>query len=300
MKESIFKSFDGYELHCYLWDDVENPKGVFQITHGMAEHAKRYDRFAKFLNQNGYICFANDIRAHGQSAGSPEKVGLVVNGDLFSETVKDQILLSEYLVKEYPTLPLFYMGHSYGSFISQKYVQECHLPKGVILMGSAHQGGLLRTAGAVVAALTILFKGKDSPAKMIAAMSFGAYQKQFTEGVWITSDKSISDQYLADPYCGMIFSCGFYKYFFKGLKDVYIKKNLAKIPKDYPIFIVSGELDPVGGPKTLVTKLYNMYLKEGLTKVDFKLYPNMRHEILNEIGYEKPYNDILNYINSLL
>lgn len=297
MQEFKLKSHDGYELYCYLWDDVENPKGVFQITHGMAEHAKRYERFAKFLNENGYICFANDTRAHGKSAGAPEKVSLVVNGNLFEETVKDQIFLSEYLVEKYPELPLFYMGHSYGSFVSQKYIQLCHLPKAVILMGSARQPRIMATAGQFVADATCAFKGMNAPAKLIANMTFGGYSKQFKTGAWITADDEISKKYFADPYCNVTFSAGFYKYFFRGLKSLYTKEGLSQIPKDLPLFIVSGELDPVGGPRKFVEKLFETYVKLGLTNVSMKLYPEMRHEILNEIDYKTPYNDILNFIN---
>lgn len=297
MQEFKLRSHDGYELYCYLWDDVENPKGVFQITHGMAEHAFRYERFAKFLNENGYICFANDIRAHGKSAGDPKKVSLVVNGDLFDETVRDQIFISEYLAKKYPDLPLFYMGHSYGSFISQKYIQLCHLPKAVILMGSARQPSAMVVGGKLIADLTCLFKGKDTPAKMIANITFGSYSKQFETGAWITADEEIANKYFNDPYCNGIFSAGFYKYFFKGLKSLYKKEGLNNIPKDLPLFIVSGELDPVGGPRKLVEDLFATYQKLGLKNVSMKLYPEMRHEILNELDYMTPYNDILSFIN---
>ncbi|MBR2874606.1 MAG: alpha/beta hydrolase [Clostridia bacterium] len=298
MKEFKIKSFDGYELYCYLYDEVENPKGVYQITHGMAEHALRYKPFAEFLNKNGYIVFANDLRAHGKSAGSVEKVSLVVNGDLFDETVQDQIFLSKYLKEQYPNLPLFLMGHSYGSFITQRYIQLCDIPKAVILMGSARQDGMLCVAGSFINWFIYTFKGKDTPSKIIADISFGGYQKQFKEGHWITSVKEISDAYEADPYCGAIFSAGFYKYFFGNIrKTLYKKKNLQNIKKDLPLFIVSGELDPVGGPVKLVDLLYDTYIKLGLTNVSKKLYPNMRHEILNEVDYTTPYNDLLDFIN---
>ena len=39
----------------YEWNDVENPKGIIQIAHGMVEYAQRYDNIAKLFNQNGYI-----------------------------------------------------------------------------------------------------------------------------------------------------------------------------------------------------------------------------------------------------
>lgn len=298
MKEFKIKSHDGYMLACYLFDDVTAPKGILQITHGMAEHAKRYARFAEFMNKNGYLVFINDTRAHGQSAGSVERVGKVVSGDLFAETVQDQILLTKHIEENHVGLPIFLLGHSYGSFVTQNYIQECHIPKAVILMGSANQKGMLAFAGRIIANLTCLFKGKDAPAKMIANMSFGAYQKQFSEGEWITSDKVESDKYDKDEFCGTIFSAGFYKYFFKHILALYTKDGLGKIPKDYPLHIVSGAFDPVGGNGKLVQKLFDTYKNAGLTNVSMKLYENMRHEILNEIGYMEVYNDLLKFIDS--
>lgn len=301
MNELTFTARDGYVLVCYLWDDVEQPKGVLQITHGMAEHAVRYKRFAEFLNKNGYIVFANDIRAHGKSAGDIEKLGKKTDdGNLFEETVMDQVELSNYLTAKYNNLPLFLLGHSYGSFLTQKYIQLCQIPKAVILMGSANQKGALTSVAHFIANITKTFKGVDAPAKMLANMSFGQYQKNFNEGAWITSDKVESDKYESDPYCGTTFSAGFYIDFLHSINNLYKKKDMDRIPKDYPIFIVSGEEDPVGGPIKLITKLYNTYLENGLNNVEFKLYPNMRHEILNEIGKEKPMQDILEFLNKNL
>jgi len=76
MKNEKFKSFDGTTLQCYLWDDVRNPKAVVQISHGMAEHARRYDDFASFLNANGYIVFADDHRAHGMTSAKASAKGV--------------------------------------------------------------------------------------------------------------------------------------------------------------------------------------------------------------------------------
>ncbi|MEG2002408.1 MAG: alpha/beta hydrolase [Clostridia bacterium] len=297
MKEFKIKARDDYQLACYLFDDVENPKGILQITHGMAEHATRYARFAKFLNDNGYLVFANDIRAHGQSAGSLDRVGKVVKGDLFEETVQDQIFLTKHIAENFKELPIFLLGHSYGSFITQNYIQECQIPKAVILMGSANQKNFLTFAGRIIANLTCMFKGMDAPANMIANMSFGSYQKQFAEGEWITSDKVESDKYDADPYCGATFSAGFYKFFFRHIPMLYTSGGLGQIPKDYPIHIVSGAKDPVGGSGKMVQKLFDTYKKVGLTNVSMRLYDNMRHEVLNEIGYMEVYNDLLKYLN---
>ncbi len=75
MRPEKFESFDKTILQCYLWNDVKNPKGVVQISHGMAEHARRYDAFAQFLNANGYIVYADDHRAHGMTSTKQSKKG---------------------------------------------------------------------------------------------------------------------------------------------------------------------------------------------------------------------------------
>ena len=297
MEQFAIKSHDKLSLSCRLWADVETPKGVLQITHGMAEYIMRYDRFAKFMNENGYIVFGNDLRAHGETAGNPNRVGKVLEGDLFTDTLNDQIFLTKYLEKKYPNLPIFLMGHSYGSFLTQKYIQECHIPKAVILMGTAHQKNILTAFGKQVAKITCKCKGQDAPAKLIAKLSFDSYAKQFKEGAWITRDHEIAKSYYADEYCNVVFSAGFYKSFFTNLRKLYTKENLSKIPKDLPLFLIAGEADPVGGKGKMVKKLHKCYQENGLTNTSITLYQDMRHEILNEIDYQEPQNDILAFIN---
>ena len=93
MRTEKFTSFDNTILQCYLWNDVKNPKGVVQISHGMAEHARRYDAFAQFLNSNGYIVFADDHRAHGMTSTKQSKNGVYGyhKGDIYNDTVRDEI-----------------------------------------------------------------------------------------------------------------------------------------------------------------------------------------------------------------
>lgn len=39
-------------------------KGIFQISHGMAEHKERYFDFMEYLTKQGYITIINDHRGH--------------------------------------------------------------------------------------------------------------------------------------------------------------------------------------------------------------------------------------------
>lgn len=303
MKEFKLKSFDATEIACYVWDEVKNPVAVVQIAHGMGEHCPRYDHFATFLNSNGYIVIADDHRGHGKTCGY-DKRG-IVDGDSFNDTISDMIKLTEYAKDKY-NLPIILLGHSYGSFLSQGYIQRnAQNIKGVVLSGSAYMDLPLTKMGKIIAAVQTYLFGADKPAKLIGKMSFGAYDKPFKDEkqkfAWLTRDAEVSKKYLADPFCGGRFnmSLGFQLSFFKGLGKLYTKEGLNAIPKDFPVMIVSGDKDPVGGNGKFVTMLFEKYTEIGLKNIKFKLYPDARHEILNEINKDEVYADVLGFFNGI-
>ena len=290
MKTEIIEGFENKDLTCYVWDDVKNPKAVIQIIHGMKEHAKRYDNFAKFLNKNGYIAFASDLRGHGETCGDSKFLGHT-NGDIFKESVSDQVILTEKLIKRFD-LPVYVVGHSYGSFIAQRYAQICNLSNKVVLCGSAYTKTTEMFFGYIVSLLTAIFKGNHAKAKMIEHFSFDVYEKNFKNNNWLTQDEEIFKQYKLDPYCGIMFPVCFYKSFFKNLLQNY--KDLKLIVPEKQIFIISGENDPVNKNGKLAQKLYNVYKKNNI-KCNIKLYKNGRHEILNETFKEDVFLDIISF-----
>ena len=291
MNKVKIKGYDNSTLVGYYWEDVSNPKGVVQIIHGMQEHAKRYDDFAKFLNSNGYIVFASDLRGHGETVGDVNKQGYS-DGDIFEQIINDQITISNMLKEKY-NLPLYVIGHSFGSFVSQMYISRCNVADKVILSGSAYTKNIAFTFGNIVAHINSAFVGKDKTAKFLEKNSFGAYGKKFEDGNWLTRNKEIFDEYKKDPYCGHPFPYSFYKSMFSGALKNY--KNLGNINKNMPILILSGDDDPVGNYGKLVVKLYNTYKKQGLN-VQYKLYNGARHEILNETNKQEVYQDIIDFL----
>ena len=298
MKYTKFTSFDGTILQSYVWDDVRAPKGVVQIAHGMAEHARRYDDFATFLNKNGFIVFADDHRAHGNSEKKAD-IGYH-GGDIFADTVKDEIAITKYLEEKYK-LPVVFIGHSYGSFLGQGYIQNGGRAKGVILSGSANMKGGLAAMGGMIANMQYKLCGAKKPGKFMDKIGFGGYNKPFEkEGVkfaWLSRDHAQDKKYFEDAQCGYVMSLAFYKYFFKGLKELY-GESLNNINKDIPLALFSGGVDPVGGKGKLITKLYDMYKELGLTNVSLKLYEDARHEILNETNNAEVYADMLAFVKS--
>lgn len=296
--KNFFESFDKNLIYFKLYDKVEKPKACMLIIHGMVEHSKRYETFAKFLNKNGIVVCTFDLRAHGKTVGDAEKVGHY-DGDLFADCVKDAIFLSNFL-KEKFNLPLVVLGHSYGSFVLQSYVQNYDNFDMAIFSGSANMQGILPSLALCIAKMTKTFKGKDAKAKMINKLTLGGYAKGFEDGNWLTRDKKIFDAYQADPFCGNMCSANFYVSMFKGLKNIYKKKNLKKVVKTKPFLLASGAEDPVGGKEKLVKKLQKLYNDLGVKSVEIKLYEGARHEILNEINKKEVFEDIVTFVDNHL
>lgn len=292
METIKLKGYNDFELVGYLWDEVENPTGVVQIIHGMQEHAKRYDSFAMYLNTLGLIVFASDLRGHGQTALQNNLPLGYSDGDIFMEIVQDQIIITNFLIEKFK-LPVSILGHSFGSFITQRYLIENGFKiKNVILCGSTYTNSFSFKAGYIVSCLSKFFKGKKKEAKLIEKMSIKSYGKDFENGNWLSRDTNVWKEYNNDELCGKPFPNNFYWSFFKNARKNY--KDLKNIPYYLPILIISGTNDPVGG-KTGIVKLFFSYGK-AKKKVYFKTYLNARHELLNELNKEEVYKDVSNFL----
>ena len=273
-------SFDGKKICLYVWEDVASPSGVVQIVHGMTEHAARYEAFAKFLNAHGYIVVADDHRGHGGS--DPETLGWC-KGDMFADTVRDELAITEHFREKYAGLPYFVFGFSYGSFLTQCYIAACGDISGAVIAGSNYKKDFEVYLGSVVARLGILFCGEKKPAKLIEKLSFGAYARRFADREWLSADADNNAAYHADPLCGFTCSFRFYADFFRGLRSLYTKKYRAGLQRGMPLLLVSGESDPVGDMGKGVKKLYRFYTQmAGMRNVTLRLFSGSRHEFLNE------------------
>ena len=303
MKIEKFTGSNKRVFNTVNWTEVSEPKGVIQIIHGMAEHVERYDEFARFLNSNGYLVVGSDLRGHGNTALENNSVGVCETGNPFFDNMSDQIMLTKYLKEKY-NLPVMIFGHSYGSFITQAYIQNASdLLAGIVLCGSAKQDGILIKSGKMVACMQAKLFNKDKPAKMLTNMAFKPYDELFKEdksvNCWISSDQAECEKYNVDPLCGMVMSIDFFKSMSGAFMQLYKAESLNKIKRDLPIFIISGDCDPVGGFGKATTNLYNCYKSNGLADVIIKLYPKARHEILNDVVRDQVMADVLEYADRL-
>lgn len=275
-----FQSFDGKQIYVYEWLNVENPKGIVQIVHGMTEHAARYEKFAAYLNENGYLVVADDHRGHGKTDGGT--LGYC-KGNMFADTVRDEAEITKRYRSVYPDLKYFVFGFSYGSFLTQAYIGKYgNLIDGAVIAGSNYKKDFEVTMGKFVAGAAIAFGGAKKPAKMIERLSFGKYSKQFSDGEWLSNDAENNARYHADPLCGFVCSNRFYYDFFKGLKSLYTKKYKAGLNPDLPLLLVAGAEDPVGDKGKGMEKLQRFYRSAGIKEVSLVLFEGSRHEFLNE------------------
>lgn len=273
----LFKSFDGKEIFVNEWTDVQNPKGVVQIVHGMVEYGARYDGFARFLNEHGFVVVADDHRGHGNT--DSDSLGYC-KGNMFYDTVTDEGAITDYYKAKYPGLKYFVLGFSYGSFLTQSYLSRFgDKIDGAVIAGSNYKKDFEVYLGSFVAHLA----PEKKAAKFIEKQSFGAYSKKFTDGEWLSVDAENNAAYHADKFCSFTCSNRFYRDFFKGLKSLYTKDYIAKLPKELPVLLASGNDDPVGDMGKGVKKLYDFYThKAGMRRAELKLFEGSRHEFLNE------------------
>ncbi|MCK9254924.1 MAG: alpha/beta hydrolase [Bacteroidales bacterium] len=302
--ENWFRTSDGKQVFYneFLPKDTEKVKFVVQIFHGMAEHSERYTHFAEFLVKNGAAVYASDHRGHGRNCLRPGEYGVWAKKGTWFSIVDDLKILNDITAKNFPDKPNFILGHSMGSFLARSFITRYSTGiNGVILSGTGTNSNFVLKIAKTIAWLQCFLRGVARPAKLLDKLSFSSFNKEYnTEYQWLTRDQNVVGDYINDPYCGGVFSCSFYYNFFAGLICVNQLNNAKKISKDLPIFFISGDKDPVGNYGKGVEQAIEFYKKAKISKIDLKLYPEARHEILNETNKEEVYKDILNWISKLL
>jgi alpha-beta hydrolase superfamily lysophospholipase len=306
MNESVKQVAVSYNLSNdgnikgYKWFKEGQPfKGAFLISHGMAEHIERYDEFARELAEHNYIVYGHNQRGHKDTILSKQDYGYMGENNNFEIMVTDLSEICDIIKEEHPELPIILFGHSMGSFVSQRFAQLYgNKINGLIITGSSQNSNLLLSVGLLIARIICKLKGRRYRSNLLNDLSFKSFNKVFkpnrTEFDWLNRDEKEVDKYVADPYCGGIFSAAYFKDFFKALKD--INANFELVRKYLPLLILSGGNDPVGGCGKGVTKLYQTYVKKQMSDLTFKLYDQARHEILLELCKEEVKQDIFNWL----
>lgn len=290
---------DGKKIFVQIWLPDDEVKAVIQVTHGMAEHSGRYSIFAEYMASHGFAVYAHDQRGHGQTEKDLDKIGFLAEKDGWQLVVDDLLVIQQYIKEQHRDKKIILLGHSFGSMVVRAFmIKYGEKADGYIISGTTGMRGALLGIGKMITSIQALFKGKRAKSKLMDKMSFGKYNSFFkpnqTEFDWLSKDMERNQNYVDDPYCGTVFSNGF---FFDMLSLIqFIVKNISKTYKEKPVFIFSGAKDPVGDFGKGVEWVYNKFKAIGVKDLTFKLYEDGRHEMLNETNRNEVYQDITDWI----
>lgn len=277
-----FASTDGTQIVAYRWDPIGEPTRALQITHGMGEHAQRYEHVAQALTDAGYVVYAQDQRGHGASA-KPDALGDLGRGG-WDALVDDIGLLSARIRADHPGAPLILLGHSMGSFAVQQYVLDhSEDVDAVILTGTA--------------VIDLLEPALDLDQPLDLAAFNAAFQPARTDFDWLSRDEAVVDAYVADPHCGFGIDTASAKGMFVGARRLADPAQMAALRSSLPVYIAAGQSDPVNGGLTLLSPLTERLRAAGLTDVTVRTYPDARHEILNETNKDQVLAELMQWLD---
>ena len=265
---------DGLALTTYTWDEVDSPRGVVQLAHGLAEHSARYDRFATALNRAGLVVHGIDHRGHGRSIhAAPGDFGEAGFEGLIAD-------VADYGASLRSDRPLFLVAHSMGSFAAQAVlIEHSEQYAGVVLSGST--------------ALDVLAGAMAESPEPAGLEAFNAGFEHRTGYEWLSRDEAEVDLYVADPLCGFDLPDSTVPSLFAPASRLV---SPAGVRPDLPILIASGTADPLAGGGQLVELLGQRYRDAGVTDVTVRTYPDARHEILNETNRDEVTADLVDWL----
>ena len=295
-EKRILSNYDDLELSILvsLPKSVET-KAIVQIEHGMAEHKERYIPFMEFLSGLGFVCVCHDHRGHGKSVKSAEDLGYIYSGG-YEAMIDDSRLVLNNVMRMFPNTKSILLGHSMGSFVARGLVKRDDSNiDGLILTGSPSYNpaiGLVRALSSLVSKIG----GERYRSDLLNWFVFGIYSMKIKDSSskysWICTDIDVVKRYEEDDLCGFVFTANGFVNLFSLMMDVYNAQNWKMANPVMPVRFFSGENDPCHEGKKSFHRSVDFMRRVGYRNVRSKLYPGMRHEILNEKDREVVWNDI--------
>lgn len=302
-EDFYFGSRDGeHKIHAIKWiPDTEKPVCILQIVHGMAEYIDRYDEFAGYLADKGILVVGDDHLGHGKSVKQGEPYGYFCKDDAPTVLVRDEHRLKKIMQEQYAGVPYLILGHSMGSFITRNYLTKYGTGiDGALIMGTGMHTKFGLRVGLFILGIQKMVLGAKHVSKLMDWISFGTYNKRIespkTSVDWLSRNEDNVQKYVQDPLCGFTFTVNGFQTLYRLIYSLHDQDKLEKMPKNLPVFFLSGADDPVGNYGRNIEQIYRSFRELGMENVQIKLYPKDRHEPLNEVDREDVYGDIYRWI----
>jgi alpha-beta hydrolase superfamily lysophospholipase len=288
----------GRAIFTRRWSPDAPPRASVQIAHGVMEHGGRYERLAIALVGAGYVVVASDHRGHGPRC-PPADLGFFAPKNGWRECLEDLRAAHDRTASDFPGLPRVFFGHSMGSYLGQTFIAEHGAElAGAVLSGTNGPPPAILPIGLRFAAFERWRLGARGKSALLQALMFGGLNASFkparTPYDWLSRDAAEVDAYIADPLCGFPVTTQLAIDLLGALDGLALPATAARIPKTLPIYVFSGARDPVGAK---LQGLLDVYRAAGL-RVTTKIYPDARHETLNEINRDEVTADLVAWLNA--
>lgn len=285
------------------WTPPGAPRAAVQIVHGLAEHGGRYARFATALNREGFAVYAQDLPGHGRTARAPDELGHLADEYGWRLCLQSMRAVHAEMRERHPHVPLILFGHSMGSFLAQDFV--IHHGRDLaacVLSAPTGNVGLVERIGLGLVRAEAAWRGPRAPSLVAEQLAFGNFNRRFkparTPFDWLSRDPDEVDRYIGDPRCGFKQSSQLWIDLLSAAGRLREKPRLARIPKALPMLLVAGGDDPVTEGEMGPRALEEAYRRAGLADVTVRIYPDARHELLNETCRDDVTADILAWLST--
>ena len=289
-------------IHYTVYEPDGAIKAALLLLHGTQEHSGRYEGFADYLKTQGYAVLTYDHTGHGRTAKTNEQLGFFDRNQPGNLLVNEAEHMSCFLSQRFPEVKLILMGHSMGSFIARLLLKRAaHRFDGAILMGTGGPNPLAALFRPVLYMTNRIAPEKRS--RLLNELFSTINNRKFkheksNDGQnWLSAGLANRKAFQDDELCGVDFSNNA----FFGLISLNVEATksswAARIPRAMPLLFVSGADDPIGDFRKGVEKTVNRLQHRGFERVDLKIYPGMRHEILNEDDQHRVFDDIVEWLD---
>lgn len=296
--EKIKSDFDNLEIEIAISLPKSKPIGIIQFAHGMSENKERYFEFMKFLSENGYICVINDHRGHGNSVKNNKDYGYFYTENA-NAIVEDFYQVTKYIKEKYKNLDVYIFSHSMGTLVVRNYLKKYDDEVKKIVLCGPPTYNPLTSFGIVLAKVLKIFQGEETRSKVLNKLVIGKFSRKYKDkNEWICSNPEVVDKYEDNEKTGFVFTINGFINLFKLMKGAFSKKGWKLKNKNLEILAIAGEDDPVIQNKKKFNNLIQFLRERGYEKISSKMYPNKRHELLNEVGRWGIYQDILDFFNN--
>ncbi|MBQ8147526.1 MAG: alpha/beta hydrolase [Lachnospiraceae bacterium] len=304
VEELSFKSADEVTtIHGYCWKPEGRPKAIVHICHGMVEYIERYNELAEFLCEKGYVVYGADTLGHGKSVVNKNCFGYFGEHNGNWKLLSDMVLLQGMAKRNYPGIPYYMIGHSFGSLMVREFVERFpDSVNGMVLLGTMYKNNLTALAGKLLCmgVATVKKEGYRYRSSLVNDIAVGGYDKRFEDenlrNSWLTSKREVVNEYNSIPECNFMFTVGAYRDMTTAMLESNSKKNLERIGKEMPILIMAGGQDPVGDFGKEPKRLYKKYKSLDLD-CRIRIYKESRHELVNDVDKEQVFKDLLKWLD---